>query len=210
MYFPYRYSQTPRILTAAVSSKIASHPLWLSRQKEKLRAGSFAGLQRSFWSVKRRRTKRRKKRNRIATFKMDSQHRTRSTRGCVIAPIHSFFFLMDSPVSYTGYTSHQHSSSLNWQTPSRFPWHQKRKKITPREKQYAHINTLLWHCNLSSWTANQSKTDLEDIRQCTPLTFTYFLPPCVSRPRPDVLLDSGSSVLHGQVSHCRRLLLLCT
>lgn len=56
----------------------------------------------------------------------------------------------------------------------------KKKKITPREKQYAHINTLLWHRNLSSWTANPSKTDLEEIRQCTPLTFTYFLPPCVS------------------------------
>lgn len=127
MYFLYRYSQTPRILTVAVSSKIASHPLWLSRQKEKLRAGSFAGLQRSFWSVRRRRRTKRKKRNRIAAFQMDSQHRTRSTRGCVIAPIHSFFFLMDCPVSYTGYTSHQHSSSLNWQMPSRFSWHQKRK-----------------------------------------------------------------------------------
>lgn len=42
------------------------------------------------------------------------------------------------------------------------------------------------------------------IQSCTP--HTYFLPclpPCVSRPRTDVLLDSGSSVLHGQLLHCR-------
>lgn len=35
------------------------------------------------------------------------------------------------------------------------------------------------------------------------LNYTYFLPPCVSRPRKDVLLDSGSLVLHGQLLYCR-------
>lgn len=42
------------------------------------------------------------------------------------------------------------------------------------------------------------------IQSCTPHTyFLSCLPPCVSRPGTDVLLDSGSSVLHGQLLHCR-------
>lgn len=75
----YRSSQILQTLTAAVSSRIDYRPLWLSRRREKLRAGSFAGLQKSSWSVKKRKRKTRTSKT-MAVFKMDNRHRIRSTR----------------------------------------------------------------------------------------------------------------------------------
>lgn len=80
------------------------------------------------------------------------------------------------------------------------------KASLSQEKQY----TQATHDDLPYWTANPPKRTWKD-QTHTPLTYTFLpcLPPCVSRPRTGVLLDSGSSVLHGQLLHCRGLQLLC-
>lgn len=78
----FRYSQIPQTLTAAVSSRIDYRPLWLSQRREKLRAGNFVGLQKSSWSVKKKRRRKRMTKT-VAVFQMDSQCRIRSTKACV-------------------------------------------------------------------------------------------------------------------------------
>lgn len=78
----FRYSQIPQTLTAAVSSRIDYRPLWLNQRREKLRAGNFVGLQKSSWSVKKKR-RRKKMTKTVAVFQMDSQCRIRSTKACV-------------------------------------------------------------------------------------------------------------------------------
>lgn len=85
----------------------------------------------------------------MAASKTDSQHRIRSTRGCVAAPIFPcFLFLSDRLyLSHTGYTAPQHSTT-NWQThvqclvmPSRCPWHQ---SINPTREAIHTGNTIIY------------------------------------------------------------------
>lgn len=152
--FLFRYSQTPQTSTAAVSSKIVCHPSWLSRQREKSRVGSFAGLQRSFWSVKRRRkTTRRRKRSRImAASQTDSRHRILSTRGRVAAPIHSYsLFLSDwLSLSHTGYTAPQHSNRLTQSVSWCHLVAVDTKASLPQKKQYTQATHFLtqWFIHL--------------------------------------------------------------
>lgn len=106
----------------------------------------------------------------------------------------SAFSLMDSvlPTLVTLHLSTgRHAFSV-----SCCPWHQSN---THRQHTFSHNN---W----STGTANQPNPTWKG-QTHTPATAAHFLPclpPCVSRPRPDVLLDSGSSVLHGQLLNCRR------
>lgn len=100
-----RSSQTPQTLTVAVSLKIACHPLWLNLLMEKLKVESFAGHQRSSWSVKRRR-----KRSRSAATKTDSQHKL-STVEVAFQHLSTLFFVSDELyISHTGHTSLEHSA----------------------------------------------------------------------------------------------------
>lgn len=90
--------------------------------------------------------------------------------------------------------------------PSRCPWHQ---SITPAKETIHTCTHTFSQNNSSSWTAIPPK----QTETHTHLTYIHFLPHlplCVSRPRAEVPFDGGSSVLHGQVLHCRGLRLLRT
>lgn len=187
VFASFRYSRTPQTLTAAASSRTVCHLLWLNRRREKSRAGSFAGLQRSFWSA------RRKTMSRVmALSQMDSQHRIHSTRGntrtlllCLCRHLLAFPTLVPQHLgTQTDSASRRTASPDSRNTKAPQKWS---NTMSPNKGPFG---LLVW----------RTKTIQKNTH--TPLTYAWF-PTCrLSHPRLEILLD-GCNVVHGQHFPCR-------